>query len=142
MLRRRRRTMIRDTHAHVTGPIEMYEYFRGYTNVSGPASRGMTRFPISDDRLEESLKDHLGEVAGVGTDLQLIVARPWAIPTAERRAPLVMNITRQLNDMIAHCVRLHPDRFTGLGALPQCFTLKPADAAEEMDRCVNDLGFV
>ena len=134
--------MIIDTHAHVTGPMEMYEYFRGFTNVSGPATGRMRPFPIADDRLEATLTDHLSEVTGVGTELQLIVARPWALPTAERRAPLVMNISRQLNDMIAQCVKLHPDRFAGLGALPQCPNLKPRDCAEEMDRCVKELGFI
>ena len=30
--------MIIDSHAHVTGPMELYEYFRGFTNVSGPGA--------------------------------------------------------------------------------------------------------
>ena len=38
--------MIIDTHAHITGPMEMYELFRGYTNVSGPAGRALTRYKI------------------------------------------------------------------------------------------------
>jgi len=134
--------VIIDSHAHVTGPAELYEYFRGFTNVSGPAARGFGRFSISDERLEESLADHLTEVEGVGTELQLIVARPWAIPTAERRSALVMGIAQQLNDMIAQSVRLHSDRFVGLGALPQCPSLKPSDALEEMERCVHELGFI
>src|SRR6202044_2684789 len=90
--RRSRGAMIIDSHAHVTGPMELYEYFRGFTNVSGPAGRGFRPFPISDERLEESIADHLTEISGVGTELQLIVARPWAIPTAERRGALVMGI--------------------------------------------------
>jgi len=134
--------MIIDTHAHVTGPMELYEYFRGFTNVSGPGGRGMRRYPISDDLLEESIKDHLAEISGVGTELQLIAPRPWAVPTAERRVPLVMSITQQVNDLIAQAVRLHPDRFVGLGALPQSPMMSIEDCLEEVDRCVNELGFI
>jgi len=134
--------MIIDSHAHVTGPMETYEFFRGFTNVSGPVSRGLRRYAIPDERLEETLKPHLDEVTGVGTELQLIAPRPWAIPTAERRAGLIMTITQSVNDMIAQCVRLHPDRFVGIGGLPQSPGMLPKDSAEEMERCVNELGFV
>ena len=46
----------------------MYEYFRGFTNVSGPAGRGLRRYAIADDRLEATLQPHIDEVAGVGTE--------------------------------------------------------------------------
>ena len=110
--------MIIDTHAHVTGPMEMYEYFRGLAGTSGGGAR-VGKFELTDERLEESLADHLAEVGGVGTELQLISPRPWAVPTADRREALVMQISQQVNDMVARCVKLHPDRFVGLGALPQ-----------------------
>ena len=133
--------MIIDTHAHVTGPPEMYEYFRGLSGTSGAGAR-VGKFELTDERVEESLEDHLAEVGGVGTELQLISPRPWAIPTADRREALVMQITQQVNDMIARCVKLHPDRFVGLGALPQRPGVSPKTCAEEMERCVNDLGFI
>lgn len=133
--------MIIDTHAHITGPMEMYEYFRGLAGTSGPGAQ-IARFEISDERLEASLREHLAEVAGVGTDLQLVSPRPWAVPTGDRRETLVIAITQQVNDMIARCVKLHPDRFAGLGALPQRAGVSPKPCAEEMDRCVNELGFV
>jgi predicted TIM-barrel fold metal-dependent hydrolase len=134
--------MIIDIHARVAAPVEFYEYFRGFINVSGPAGRAMTHFPLSDERLEETLKGHLAEVAAVGTDLQCIAAESSAIPSAERRAALVMNITRQLNDMVARCVKLHPDRFVGIGSLPLSLSIRPRDCAEEMERCIDELGFV
>jgi predicted TIM-barrel fold metal-dependent hydrolase len=133
--------MIIDTHAHVTGPAELYEYFRGLSGQSGPFSRPR-RFEVSQERLEESLRDHLSEVGGVGTDLQLITPRPWAVPTGDRRGALVMHITQTVNDLIAASVRLHPDRFVGMGALPQAAGASPRDCVEEMDRCVNELGFI
>jgi predicted TIM-barrel fold metal-dependent hydrolase len=134
--------MIIDIHSRVSAPPELSEYLLGFINVSGPAGRAMQRFPLSDERLEETLKSHLAEMASVGTDLQCIAADPSAIPSAERRAALVINITRQLNDMVARCVKLHPDRFAGIGSLPLSLGVRPRDCAEEIDRCIDELGFV
>lgn len=133
--------MLIDTHAHVTGPMEMYEYFRGLAGTSGQGARIHT-FEFSDERLEESLAEHLTEVGGVGTELQLISPRPWAVPTGDRREGLVLAITQQVNDMIARCARLHPDRFTALGALPQRAAVNLKTCIEEMERCVSELGCI
>jgi aminocarboxymuconate-semialdehyde decarboxylase len=47
--------------------------------------------------------------------------------------------TRFLNDSLAETVRAHPKRFVGLGTLPM---QNSEDAAEELKRCVKELGFV
>lgn len=134
--------MIIDTHGHVTGPAELYEFLRGFINVSGGAGRAFRRFPISDERLEESIKGHLDEIDRAGTDFQLIAGPSWAVPSAERRVALVMSTTQQVNDMVAQCVRLHPDRFAGIGVLPLGPEVKPKDCIQEMERCSKELGFV
>ena len=73
-----------DAHAHITGPLELYAHFRSISSNSGPAPR--PKLPeFSDELMEASLKGHLAEVADVGTDLQLVSPRPWAIPTGDRR---------------------------------------------------------
>jgi len=64
------------------------------------------------------------------------------VPTGDRRQSLVMHITQEINNIVACSVRLHPDRFVGIGALPQAAG-SPIDVClEEMDRCVRDLGFI
>ncbi len=130
-----------DAHAHATGPTELYNYFRALAGASGPAAR-VTVPDISDERMEESLKEHLVEVTAVGTDVQLISPRPWSIPTGDRREAVVLPITQNVNNMIARAVKLHPDRFAGIGAIPQLVTHGTKFCLEELDRCVNDLGFV
>jgi predicted TIM-barrel fold metal-dependent hydrolase len=132
--------MIIDAHAHITGPIELYSYFRGLTGGSGPVR--LSPPEISDERLEESLKDHLAEIDGVGTDLQLVSPRPWAIPTGDRREAIVLQIAQQVNDLIARSVKLHPDRFAGVAALPQPAGMGTSFCVEELERCVKELGFV
>ena len=133
--------MIIDTHAHLTGPPELYSYYRALAGISGPAGR-VTPPEITDEVIEAGIRDHLSEVEGVGTDIQLIAPRPWAIPTGDRREELVLQITQSINDVIARSVALHPGRFLGLAGLPQTAGVRPRAAAEELERCVEEYGFV
>ncbi len=133
--------MIIDTHAHLTGPADLYDYYRALVAGSGPL--GQPKAPqISDEALEASIQGHLDEVSEVGTDLQLIAPRPWAIPTGDRREGVVRQITVSINDTIARVVKLHSDRFRGLAALPQTAGVRPKAAAEELQRCVEECGFI
>lgn len=132
--------MIIDAHAHVTGPAELYKYTRELAASQGP--NRPQRPTLTDEQVEASLQDHLAEVKGVGTDLQILAPRPWAVPTAERREAVVQAITRAANDLVAQCVKLHPESFIGVCALPQVTGMSPTTCAEELDRCVNELGFV
>jgi aminocarboxymuconate-semialdehyde decarboxylase len=48
-----------------------------------------------------------------------------------------LDVSRRLNDHIAEVVRAHPKRFAGLATIP----MQDVDlAAEELERCVRDLG--
>jgi predicted TIM-barrel fold metal-dependent hydrolase len=132
--------MIIDTHAHVSGPTEMQAYFRQLTAATGPSRPAPVQ--LSDDLVETALTDHMGEVRGVGTEMQLICPRPWAFPTMERREPVVLQMAKTTNDMLATCVKLHPDFFRALAGLPQSPAVAPKHAAEELERCVTELGFI
>ena len=132
--------MIIDAHAHVTGPMEIYQHFRALTGGSGPTR--IASIKISDERLEASLQPHLNEITDVGTDLQLISPRPWAIPTGDRRESVVLSITQQVNDIVARAVGLHPNRFAGIAALPQAAGTDAKFCVDELERCVSELGFV
>jgi aminocarboxymuconate-semialdehyde decarboxylase len=48
-----------------------------------------------------------------------------------------LDLSRRLNDHIAEVVREHPKRFAGLGNIP---LQDPDLAAQELERCVNELG--
>jgi uncharacterized protein len=45
---------------------------------------------------------------------------------------------REVNDLLSEAIKVHPDRFAGLAALP---TADPAAAVRELDRAVAQLGF-
>ncbi len=132
--------MIIDAHAHLTAPPEVYEYFRGFIGVPGPAGRGLRRYEVADDRLEAALRPLL-DAPGGRDATYLLSTQPWSVPSAERRAPLVMTVTQAMNDLVAQGVRLHPQRFAGIAALPQTPALMPKDCLEELERCVGELGF-
>ena len=130
-----------DAHAHITGPVEYYNFFRSLSSGSGALPRP-TAPEISDERIEESLIPHIAEVSEVGTDLQIVSPRPWAVPTGDRREGVVLRITQGVNDMIARCVKLHPERFVGTCAIPQAAGQPISFCLEELERCVTELGMV
>ena len=132
--------MIIDTHAHVTGPAELYQWSRELQANQGPFRP--KRPSLTDEQIAESLGAHLDEVAGVGTDLQIIGPRPWAVPTGDRREAVVAAVTEAANDMIARAVALQPSRFKAICGLPQSPATSLKRSVEELDRCVNELGFI
>src|SRR5690242_21502566 len=46
------------------------------------------------------------------------------------------------NDAIAMSVKAAPTRYRGVAGLPQCAGVPITNTFEEIDRCINDLGFV
>ncbi|MFB7085212.1 amidohydrolase family protein [Streptomyces sp. NPDC056296] len=54
-------------------------------------------------------------------------------------AEVAPDLVRAANDRAAAATRSYPDRFAAFASLP---TAAPEAAADELDRCVNELGFV
>jgi 2,3-dihydroxybenzoate decarboxylase len=71
-----------------------------------------------------------------GVDIQVI---SHAAPSAQKLAAgIAVSLTQGANDRLAAAVAKHPTRFAGFAALP---TADPAAAADELERCVKQLGF-
>lgn len=133
--------MIIDAHAHATGPAEVYAF--NYRLMNSPARfRGGGRLTLSHESVMAAMQDHLRDVRAVGTDLQLISPRPWAFPTAYPEEASVQIMAGVANDVVAQTVRLFPDRFKGIAGLPQCVNVPPKNCIDELERCVQALGFV
>ena len=80
------------------------------------------------------IDERLRVMANLGIDRSIIsIGNPWTnnIPREKSR-----NASRQINMEIASIVKMHPDKFAGIGVLP---VNSPMDAVEELDYAVNEL---
>jgi uncharacterized protein len=73
----------------------------------------------------------------VGVDVQVVSHGNGSPSTLA--APESLDLCRQVNNDLAQQISEHPDRFRGFATLP---LYDPDAAAEELRRCVGDLGFV
>lgn len=70
-----------------------------------------------------------------GVDMQVL---SHGAPAAQKMSPdACVEVTHRVNDRLAEVCARHPTRFAGFAALP---TPAPEKAAEELHRCVTDLG--
>lgn len=132
--------MIIDIHGHVSLCPEVLAYKAQLSASLGNPDVGPPR--LSDERLAEVGRRHLDLLDEVGTDVQLISPRPFHAWHSQRPHKVVVDWTRFVNDVIARTCALFPDRYIGVGGLPQA-TGEPLDTAlAEIQRCVDQYGFV
>ena len=88
------------------------------------------------DRLYDVGELRLKEMDAAGIDIQIL---SHGAPSAQRLdATSGPGIARRANDNLYATVKAHPDRFGAFAALA---TANPEVAADELERCVKDLGF-
>ncbi|ODU67145.1 MAG: amidohydrolase [Novosphingobium sp. SCN 66-18] len=133
--------MIIDAHAHLVAPAALYAH-RSNLVVSGGQYGSSYRAQVSDRLLEESADQNVRIMDAVGTDLQLLSPRPFLTLNGTARWNDIVDWTSDTNDMIARTVRMHPNRFRGVGALPQQVDRPVTSLFEEIERVVDELGFV
>ena len=132
--------MIIDVHGHVSLCPEVLAYKAQLGASLGNPDVGPPRIP--DDRLAEFGQRHVDLLDRVGTDVPLISPRPFHAWHSQRPHKIVVDWTRFVNDVIARTCALFPDRYIGVGGLPQA-TGGPLDTAlAEIDRGVDEHGFV
>ena len=137
--------MIIDCHGHYTTVPEAMQTFR---NAQLAHTKDATQPPallpsFSDDQLRETLE---------GAQLRLLRERGIDVtifsPRASAMAPHVGspedNIAwaRASNDLIHRCVQLYPKNFIGVCHVPQSPGTDLSASIAELERCVNELGFV
>ena len=87
-------------------------------------------------RLEDLSEERLRQMNDSGVDMQVLSLTTPATQNLE--AADAVALAREANDLVAAAVRRYPDRFQGFATLP---TPAPVQAAYELQRAVNDLGF-
>ncbi|MDC7787110.1 amidohydrolase family protein [Rhodoplanes sp. TEM] len=88
------------------------------------------------DRLADLGAARIAAMDAAGIDMQVL---SHGAPSAQRlAAEVAVPLTRRVNDRLHAAMAAHPGRFAGFAALP---TADPAAAADELERCVETLGF-
>jgi 4-oxalmesaconate hydratase len=132
--------MIVDSHAHLVAPEALYAW-QGHL-ISNRANPDGGAPKISDEALEKAMQGHFQLLDSVGTDVQFISPRPYAMMHSLKPAKMVQKWNIFMNDLIARQVAMHPERYRGVCGLPQT-GVDPLDASvAELERCVKELGFV
>ena len=98
--------------------------------------------PTGQDKLIKELNDiddlRLPSMNQAGIDFAVLsISGPGV--QAEKNTALAIQRARGANDDLAKIILKHPTRFGGFAHLPM---QNPVEAANELERCINDLGFV
>jgi 4-oxalmesaconate hydratase len=136
--------MIIDCHGHYTTvPDEMNEYRNAQLADLANLSRGNVSETITDDQLRESLEGaQIRLQRERGTDMT--VFSPRASAMAHHLGSEKANVywAEHWNNLIYRICQLYPDRFAPVGMLPQFPGVNPKNCLPEIDRMVNELGFI
>jgi 4-oxalmesaconate hydratase len=138
--------MIIDCHGHYTTAPGALQKFRD-AQIAG-LKEGVdlpldAQTPISDDQIRESLENaQLKLQRARGTDLTIFSPRASAMAHHIGNETTSRRWTEACNDLIGRVCTLYPENFVGVCQLPQSPGAAPINSAAELERCVNELGFI
>jgi 4-oxalmesaconate hydratase len=137
--------MIIDCHGHYTTAPEPHQAFRKaqlehFDDRSQPAPSPAR---ISDDQIRESIEQNqLRLQRERGADMTLFSPRASAMAHHRGDGEISKAWSRACNDLIKRVVDLYPENFVGACQLPQSPGVPIAESIGELERCINELGFV
>ena len=137
--------MIIDCHGHYTTIPKRFEDYRrlqvAACGCGGPAPLLPSR--ASDDELRESVEEaQLRRQRERGTDLTVFSPRALGMGHHLGDARTSEQWSVLCNDLIHRLCQLYPTRFAGVCQLPQSPGVAPANCIPELERCIEQLGFV
>jgi predicted TIM-barrel fold metal-dependent hydrolase len=100
-------------------------------------SQMMSQSETLKSRLLDLGDERLRQMDDIGLDRMVISVTTPATQILPPSA--AVPLAKQANDRLAAAVKAHPDRFSGFATLP---TSDPAASVLELERCIQDLGFV
>ena len=137
--------LIIDCHGHYTTAPAPLQQFRdaqlaAYKDTSQPLP---VLGEISDDQIRESIEQNqLRLIRERGADMTIFSPRASAMAHHLGDEAVSQSWTRACNDMIKRVVDLFPETFVGVCQLPQSPGVPIANSIAELERCVNELGFI
>ncbi len=96
-----------------------------------------SRLTMKPEQLFDIGAGRIASMDANGIDVQIL---SYNSPATELLpSPLAVELAKEANDQLAAAIAAYPGRFIGFATLPMS---DPEAAAEELKRCVNELGFV
>ena len=139
--------MIIDCHGHyTTAPDALGDYREAQKAALAKdplhqAAKG--QLSISDQQIGDSLEGaQLKMQAERGTDLTIFSPRASWMGHHIGNASTSECWTEHCNELIYRITELYPDNFIGVAQLPQSPGVAPDNCIAELERCVNEFGFV
>lgn len=139
--------MIIDCHGHYTTAPKQLEDFRA-RQLAGLIDPNLkpkisSDIGISDDMLRESVeKAQLKFQRERGTDLTIFSPKAAGMAHHYGDEHTSAQWAQVCNDLIYRLTQLYPANFAGTCQLPQVPGVSPKNCIPELERCVNELGFV
>src|SRR5712691_12578553 len=140
--------MIIDCHGHYTTAPKALQVYRdaqiaALQTAQGSSARAKGEIAISDDEIRESLENaQLKLQRERGTDVTIFSPRASAMAHHVGDATTSLYWSQHCNDLIARVCALYPKNFVGVCQLPQSPGVPPERSIPELERCVNELGFI
>jgi 4-oxalmesaconate hydratase len=136
--------MIIDCHGHYTTvPDEMQKYREAQLADLANVSRGSVSEDITDDQLRESLEGaQIRLQRERGTDMTIFSPRASAMAHHLGSEKANHYWAEHWNNLIYRICQLYPQNFAPVGMLPQYPGVSPRNCLAEIDRIINELGFI
>jgi len=137
--------MIIDCHGHYTTAPQQLTDFRDaqIAHFNDPSRPAAKMAAISDDEIRDSIElNQLKVIKARGADMTIFSPRAVGMGHHIGDEAVSKDWTRICNDLIKRVVDLFPDTFIGVCQLPQSNGVSIKNSIAELERCINELGFV
>jgi 4-oxalmesaconate hydratase len=136
--------LIIDCHGHYTTAPDAHNLWRVSEVAAFSAGEPFPAYPvISDDEIIDTIENNqLRLLRERGADMTIFSPRASAMEQHIGDQRVSEAWSRACNDLIARVVTLFPDHFVGVCQLPQSPGVPIENAIAELERCVEELGFV
>lgn len=137
--------MIIDCHGHYTTAPEPHQEYRkkqlaAFDDPSLPMPEAAK---ISDALLRESVEiNQLKLQKERGADLTIFSPRASTMAHHLGDSKVSQDWSKHCNDLIARVTEMFPENFIGVCQLPQSPGVSIKESVGELERCVNELGFI
>jgi len=134
--------MIIESHAHFTTAPQALDAYRGRQLSQRNRPTKGRALKISDQELADSLRGHLDRMEQQNVDRMIFSPRASGMGHEVGDFKMSLYWAQTNNDLIARVCEMFPDKFIGAAQLPQSPDSTPDQWISELERVVNELGFV